>query len=114
MGRGGVKTFDALVDAVGDNSSVDGTAQAPVITARSGLSRAVPLRDLIGNPNNPRDSVGDLEELASIVEFQLQPVVVVPPGVRFRNIYSRGQDFGPVGGHHRQPAVGGRAEVWSA
>jgi ParB family chromosome partitioning protein len=86
MGRGGVKTFDALVDAVGDNSSVDGTAQAPVITARSGLSRAVPLRDLIGNPYNPRDSVGDLEELASIVEFQLQPVVVVTRGA-FQNIY---------------------------
>jgi ParB family chromosome partitioning protein len=32
---------------------------------------------LIGNPHNPRDSVGDLSELASIVNFQLQPVVAV-------------------------------------
>lgn len=84
--RGGVKTFDALVDAVGDNSSVDGEALAPVVAPRSGLSRSVALRDLVGNPHNPRDSVGDLEELASIVEFQLQPVVVVTRAA-FQNIY---------------------------
>ncbi|MDP7707404.1 ParB N-terminal domain-containing protein [Mycobacterium sp. TY815] len=76
MGRGGVKTFDGLVDAVGDNSPVDGDARA-AIGPRSGLSRSVPLRDLVANPHNPRDSVGDLEELASIAEFQLQPAVVV-------------------------------------
>ena len=86
MGRGGVKTFDALVDAVGDNSSVDGSAHAPVVAPRSGLSRSVPLRDLVANPYNPRDSVGDLEELASIADFQLQPVVVVTRGA-FQNIY---------------------------
>jgi ParB family transcriptional regulator, chromosome partitioning protein len=77
MGRGGVKTFDALVDAVGDNSAVDGSAQAAVVTPRSGISRSVPLRDLVANPHNPRDSVGDLDELASIAEFQLQPAVAV-------------------------------------
>ena len=86
MGRGGVTTFDGLVDAVGDNSSVDGNAHAPVIAPRSGLSRSVPLRDLVANPYNPRDSVGDLEELASIVDFQLQPVVVVARAA-FQNIY---------------------------
>jgi ParB family transcriptional regulator, chromosome partitioning protein len=86
MGRGGVKTFEGLVDAVGDKSSVDGKAQAPVVAPRSGLSRSVPLRELIGNPYNPRDSVGDLEELASIVDFQLQPVVVVTRGA-FQNLY---------------------------
>nr|VTP01775.1 putative chromosome-partitioning protein ParB [Mycobacterium riyadhense] len=85
MGRGGVKTFDALADAVGDNSSVDGT-HVPVVAPRLGLSRSVPLRDVVGNPYNPRDSVGDLGELASIVEFQLQPVVVVTRSA-FRNIY---------------------------
>ena len=41
MGRGGIKTFDALVDAVGDNSSVDGSAGTPVVAPRSGLSRSV-------------------------------------------------------------------------
>jgi ParB family chromosome partitioning protein len=86
MGRGGVKTFDALVDAVGDHSSVDGTTRTPVVAPRSGLSRSVPLRDLVANPYNPRDSIGDLEELASIVEFQLQPIVVVTRGA-FHNIY---------------------------
>jgi ParB family chromosome partitioning protein len=41
---------------------------------------------LVANPYNPRDSVGDLEELASIADFQLQPVVVVTRGA-FQNIY---------------------------
>lgn len=77
MSRGGVKTFDALVDEVGDNSAVDGTDSPAVVTPRSGMSRSVPLRDLVANPHNPRDSVGDLDELASIAEFQLQPVVAV-------------------------------------
>ena len=86
MGRGGVKTFDALVDAVGDNSAVDGSAQAAVVAPRSGMSRSVPLRDLVANPHNPRDSVGDLDELASIAEFQLQPVVVVTRAA-FQNLY---------------------------
>ncbi|AOS90728.1 peptide transporter [Mycobacterium intracellulare subsp. chimaera] len=86
MGRGGVKTFDDLVDAVGDNSSVDGNANTPVVAPRSGLSRSVALRDLVGNPHNPRDSVGDLDELASIVDFQLQPVVVVTRRA-FQNLY---------------------------
>lgn len=78
--KGGVRSFDSLIDAVGDKSSVDGTAVDGGLQPRAGLTRSVPLRDLIGNPNNPRDSVGDLDELASIVEFQLQPVVVVTRG----------------------------------
>jgi ParB family transcriptional regulator, chromosome partitioning protein len=86
MSRGGVKTFDALVDEVGDNSAVDGTSQPAVVTPRSGLSRSVPLRDLVANPHNPRDSVGDLDELASIAEFQLQPVVAVTRAA-FHNLY---------------------------
>ena len=81
-----MKTFDALVDEVGDNSAVDGSAQATVVAPRSGLSRSVPLRDLVANPHNPRDSVGDLDELASIAEFQLQPVVVVTR-TAFQNLY---------------------------
>jgi ParB family transcriptional regulator, chromosome partitioning protein len=86
MGRGGVTTFDGLVDAVGDNSSVDGNVPAPVVAPRMGLSRSVPLRDLVENPYNPRDSLGDLEELASIVDYQLQPVVVVNRAA-FQDIY---------------------------
>jgi ParB family chromosome partitioning protein len=86
MSRGGVKTFDALVDQVGDNSAVDGTDSAAVVTPRSGMSRSVPLRDLVTNPHNPRDSVGDLDELASIAEFQLQPVVAVTRNA-FQKLY---------------------------
>lgn len=77
MGRGGVKTFEGLVDEVGDHSPVDGSPQTPVVVPRSAMSRSVPLKDLVGNPHNPRDSVGDLSDLASIAEFQLQPVVAV-------------------------------------
>lgn len=85
MARGGVKSFDRLVGAVGEESSVDGLAQAAAVP-RPSLSRSAPLKDLIGNPNNPRDSLGDLEDLASIVEVQLQPVVVVTRAA-FQNIY---------------------------
>jgi len=86
MGRGGVTTFDNLVDAVGDNSSVDGQAHTPVVAPRSGLSRSVSLRELVGNPHNPRTSLGDLEDLASIADVQLQPVVVVTRAA-FNTIY---------------------------
>lgn len=84
MARGGVKTFDGLVEAVGDNSSVDGEARP--VGPRPPVTRSVPLRDLIANPHNPRDSVGDLDELASIAEFQLQPAVVVTRGA-FEKLY---------------------------
>jgi ParB family chromosome partitioning protein len=83
--RGGVKSFDALVVAVGEESSVDGVAQTAAVT-RPALSRSAPLKDLIGNPKNPRDFLGDLEDLASIVEYQLQPVVVVTRAA-FQNLY---------------------------
>lgn len=77
MAKGGVRSFDNLLDAVGERSSVDGTSNGDSSAPRPGQTRSVPLRDLVGNPRNPRDSVGDLEKLKSIVEFQLQPVVVV-------------------------------------
>lgn len=115
MGRGGVKTFDALVDAVGDNSAVDGDAAAPVVTPRSGLSRVVPLHELVANPFNPRDSVGDLDELASIVNFQLQPIVVVNR-VAFQAIYPEAKVHGRwvvIIGNRRLAAAHkfGRAEL---
>lgn len=85
-GRGGLTSFNDLVNAVGDKSSVDGTAPGAVVVPRSGLSRSAPLKDLMGNPHNPRDFLGDLGELASIVEFQLQPVVVVTKAA-FQKLY---------------------------
>lgn len=86
MARGGVKTFAGLAEAVGDNSSVDGTGVSPAVAPRAGLSRSVPLKDLVGNPHNPRDSLGDLDDLRSIVEMQLQPVVAVTRSA-FQQIY---------------------------
>lgn len=80
MSRGGVKSFERLAQAIGEQSSVDGTTASSVIAPRAGLSRSVPLRDLVANPHNPRDSLGNLDELASIVDHQLQPVVVVTKG----------------------------------
>lgn len=77
MARGGVTSFESLADKVGDDSSVDGTARSTTDSHRSAASRSVALRDLMGNPFNPRDSLGDLSELQSIVEYQLQPVVAV-------------------------------------
>ncbi|OHU76123.1 ParB/RepB/Spo0J family partition protein [Mycobacteroides chelonae] len=72
MARGGIRnSFDDL--PVGKDSPVDGEN---VVAYVSG-SRSVPLRELVGNPKNPRDDIGDLEDLASIAERQLQPVVVV-------------------------------------
>jgi len=76
MSRGGVTSFSSLVGEVGDNSTVDGkdalSAKAPAAGPQ-----AVRLSELVANPYNPRDSVGDLDELASIVDVQLQPAVVV-------------------------------------
>ncbi|BBY96414.1 hypothetical protein MGALJ_60830 (plasmid) [Mycobacterium gallinarum] len=77
MSRGGVKSFAGLAEAVGEKSSVDGAGAASSIIPRAGQSRSVPLRELVGNPHNPRDTLGKLDELASIVDHQLQPVVVV-------------------------------------
>lgn len=77
MARGGVKSFDALAAAVGEDSSVDGRRQPAAAVPRSSLSRTASLDDLSTNPYNLRDSLGDLDELSSIVERQLQPFVVV-------------------------------------
>lgn len=85
--KGGVvKSFANLAAAVGDNSSVDGVTGDSAMQPRAGLSRSVPLKDLVGNPHNPRDSVGDLDDLRSIVEMQLQPVVAVTRHA-FQKIY---------------------------
>jgi ParB family chromosome partitioning protein len=75
MSKGGVTSWGSLVDDVGKNSTVDGRRANRAGTVTAG--RSVPLTDLVPNPYNPRDSIGDLAELASIVDHQLQPAVVV-------------------------------------
>lgn len=86
--RGSVGTdWDDLHNSVGSSSPVDGEeAVKAVSAARSGQTRSVALRELMGNPYNPRDSFGDLEELASIVDHQLQPAVAITREA-FLNLY---------------------------
>lgn len=74
MSRGGITSWDALVGDVGTNSPVDGAAHATRVPA---ATKSVALDQLVPNPYNPRDSLGDLAELASIVDHQLQPAVAV-------------------------------------
>ena len=70
MARGTRTDLASLVNAVGDNSPVD----RPQTQHRP---RAAVLEDLVANPQNPRDYLGDLSDLASIAETQLQPALVV-------------------------------------
>jgi ParB family chromosome partitioning protein len=73
MARGQRVSLADLVDQVGDNSPVE-RIDAP---ANPTPGRTTPLKDLVANPRNPRDELGDLEDLASIADMQLQPAVAV-------------------------------------
>jgi ParB family chromosome partitioning protein len=88
MSRGGITSFVGLADQVGENSPVDGTAaQAQASAAHpAGTLRSVPLEHLAANPYNPRDSLGNLDGLASIVERQLTPAVAVSVA-KFKKLY---------------------------
>ncbi|WP_181724226.1 ParB/RepB/Spo0J family partition protein [Nocardia gipuzkoensis] len=74
MARGTTRRSLAdLTDSIGDNSPVDGQAVIrPTITPTS-----APLPHLVANPRNPRQDVGDLSDLESIRDRQLQPALVV-------------------------------------
>ncbi|MGV9336503.1 ParB/RepB/Spo0J family partition protein [Nocardia sp. NPDC003726] len=77
MARGGARRNLAdLIDAVGDQSPVDGTPSPQP----AGPATSAPLDQLVANPRNPRDELGDLSDLASIVDGQLQPALVVTRG----------------------------------
>jgi ParB family chromosome partitioning protein len=73
MARGQRINLADLAGVVGDKSPVE------LAAARidAGPSRSAALRDLTPNPRNPRDDLGNLEDLASIADMQLQPAVVV-------------------------------------
>ncbi|OFV72812.1 ParB/RepB/Spo0J family partition protein [Rhodococcus erythropolis] len=83
--RGGRIDLASLAGSVGDNSSVDSTPAPPAVnnSARDEtyidgqLITDVPIDELIGNPRNPRRRIGDLSDLATIAERQLQPGVAV-------------------------------------
>ena len=73
MARGGRTNLADLAADVGDRSPVDHHSIKPDAPP----SRSAALTDLTANPRNPRDDVGNLENLASIADMQLQPAVVV-------------------------------------
>ena len=83
--RGGRIDLASLAGSVGDNSSVDSTPTPPSTNSSADadtyvdgqLMTDVPLDELIGNPRNPRRRIGDLSDLSTIVERQLQPGVAV-------------------------------------
>jgi ParB family transcriptional regulator, chromosome partitioning protein len=74
MARGQRTSLASLASAVGDNSPVDQQSRRSTTQSPGGT---VPLTDLTPNPHNPRDDVGDLADLESIADMQLQPAVVV-------------------------------------
>lgn len=78
--RGRRTSLAALAADVGDNSPVD---RAP---ADPGPARSAPLTELMANPHNPREDLGDLSGLASIADMQLQPAVVVTAAA-YRSLY---------------------------
>lgn len=74
--KGGRTDLSDLTNAVGHKSSVDGANARPA-AHNSGAPLKVPLADLTSNPRNPRNSIRNLEQLASITEHQLQPATAV-------------------------------------
>jgi len=73
MARGQRVNLADLVSNVGDKSPVEHRPAKPDGAPR----QSAPLSDLSPNPRNPREDVGNLDNLASIAEMQLQPAVVV-------------------------------------
>ncbi|MGW4774223.1 ParB/RepB/Spo0J family partition protein [Nocardia sp. NPDC004278] len=75
MARGTTRNSLAdLTNSIGENSPVDGKAVAP---RSAGSPTTAPLTQLVANPRNPRRDVGDLSDLASIKDRQLQSALVV-------------------------------------
>jgi ParB family transcriptional regulator, chromosome partitioning protein len=69
MARGQRTNLASLANSVGDHS--------PVEQIRAMPSHSAALSELTPNPHNPRDDLGDLADLESIADMQLQPAVVV-------------------------------------
>lgn len=73
MARGKRTDLSTLASSVGDHSPVD----RPSVHRPVGSPTSVPLAELIAFPHNARDDLGDLQDLASIADTQLAPVLVV-------------------------------------
>lgn len=71
-----------LGSSIGSNSPIDGAkarvARKPITADTDGVYfENFPVEKLAGNPRNPRDELKNLEDLATIVDRQLQPLSVV-------------------------------------
>lgn len=112
---GGITSFAALAQHVGDNSPVDGKHTAKPAGRPAPTLRSVPLEHLALNPYNPRDSLGDLNGLASIADRQLTPAVAVTLA-KFKQIYPDAEvsaRYVVINGNRRLAAARlfGRAEL---
>lgn len=92
-GRGKVRASLAdLGAAVGENSVIDGEKARPAVVATpAGPPSSAPLTDLVANPRNPRDQIGDLSDLASIAQRQLQRALVITRTAYLR-LYAEDED----------------------
>ncbi|ART74406.1 hypothetical protein BTO20_37970 (plasmid) [Mycobacterium dioxanotrophicus] len=77
MAARGRVSLAALVDDDDDQDAPSLNASSAPAGGGVAAPSSVPTAELIPNPRNPRDTVGDLEDLASIVDIQLQPAAVV-------------------------------------
>ncbi|MCH9729724.1 MAG: ParB/RepB/Spo0J family partition protein [Actinomycetia bacterium] len=87
MANRGANGFDSFDDEVGEKGPVDhksrsGGDRPPQVKKPLTLS----VDDLAPNPRNPRDSIGDLDDLRSIVEDQVQPIAVIRAEA-YRTVY---------------------------
>ena len=71
------------------------------------VGRLVPIEDIDPNPNQPRQTVGDLSELVASVREKgiLEPILVRPSGSRFQIIAGRAPLPRGDGGRARRDAV---------
>ncbi|WP_280343755.1 ParB/RepB/Spo0J family partition protein [Nocardia neocaledoniensis] len=83
-GRGGRANLADLVGSTGKNSTVDGVNARASSPAKgptpevvvNGAPLEIKLEDLVANPLNPRE-IMDVDDLASIIEIQLQPALII-------------------------------------
>ncbi|MGV9823377.1 ParB/RepB/Spo0J family partition protein [Nocardia xishanensis] len=92
MARGQRTNLAALASAVGEHSPIEEKPVRPV-----GPPTTAPLTELVANPRNPRRDVGDLTDLASIKDRQLQSALVVTRSA-YLKLYP--EDAEPVGAAH--------------
>ncbi|MCZ4278779.1 ParB/RepB/Spo0J family partition protein [Rhodococcoides yunnanense] len=92
MAKGRRTSLAELASGVGDHSPVDQVQPSP----ESDFRPSVSLDQLIGNPHNPRESLGDLGDLRSIADRQLQPATAVTRGAWLHLYPEDDAELGPA------------------